>query len=124
MRWRDYAAGEKRPLAKCIEDVAEADLYVGIFAWRYGYIPKEASNPEALSITELEYRAAGEHGKERLIFLLRDDAPWKPGLMDTYTGDGDGGKQIERLRDELGERHGIGFLHDPRRPCQGGVRRR
>ena len=69
----DYVAAEKRPLAKCVEDVAEADIYIGVFAWRYGYIPKE-DNPESLSITELEYRAAGEHRKERLIFLLRDDA--------------------------------------------------
>ena len=108
----DYGAGEKRPLAKCLEDVAEADLYVGIFAWRYGYIPKE-DNPESRSITELEYLAAGAHEKERLIFLLRDEAPWTPRLMDTHTGEGDGGKQIERLREELGTRHIVGFFSTP-----------
>jgi hypothetical protein len=108
----DYVAGEKRPLAKCLEDVADSDIYVGIFAWRYGYIPKD-DNPESRSITELEYRAAGEHSKERLIFLLRDDAPWTPSLMDTHTGEGDSGKQIARLRDELGTRHGVGFFSTP-----------
>lgn len=109
----DYVASEKRPLVKCLEDVAEADIYVGIFAWRYGYVPKEDGNPESRSITELEYRAAGRHGKERLIFLLRDDAPWKPGLMDTHTGEGDGGEQIKRLREELGARHAVGFFTTP-----------
>lgn len=108
----DYVAGEKRPLAKCLEDVADADVYVGIFAWRYGYVPKEG-NPESLSITELEYRAAGEHGKERLIFLLREDAPWTPSLMDAHTRAGKGGKQIERLREELSTRHGVGFFSTP-----------
>jgi len=83
------------------------------FAWRYGYIPKEEGNPESRAITELEYRAAGQHSKERLIFLLRDDAPWKPNLMDTHTGEGDGGKQIERLREELGTRHAVGFFSSP-----------
>jgi Domain of unknown function (DUF4062)/Trypsin-like peptidase domain len=108
----DYVASEKRPLAKCLEDVAESDIYVGIFAWRYGYIPKEG-NPESRSITELEYRAAGQHSKERLIFLLRDDAPWKPNLMDMHSGEGDGGRQIERLREELGTRHAVGFFSSP-----------
>jgi hypothetical protein len=109
----DYVASEKRPLTKCLEDVAESDIYVGIFAWRYGYIPKEEGNPESRSITELEYRAAGQHSKERLIFLLRDDAPWKPNLMDMHSGEGNGGKQIERLREELGTHHAVGFFSSP-----------
>lgn len=108
----DYTAGESRPLAKCLGDVAEADIYVGIFAWRYGYIPKE-DNSESRSITELEYRAAGELEKERLIFLLRDDAPWTPSLMDTHTREGGDGQQIERLREELRTRHGVGFFSTP-----------
>jgi hypothetical protein len=108
----DYVAGEKRPLDKCLDDVANSDIYVGIFAWRYGYIPKEG-NPESRSITELEYRAAGEHSKERLVFLLREDAPWTPSLMDTHTKDGDSGQQIERLREELCTRHGVGFFSTP-----------
>jgi hypothetical protein len=109
----DYVASEKRPLAKCLDDVAASDIYVGIFAWRYGYVPKEDANPESRSITELEYRTAGKHSKERLIFLLREDAPWKPSLMDTHTGEGDGGKQIERLREELGTSHEVGFFSTP-----------
>lgn len=108
----DYVASEKRPLAKCLEDVAQSDIYVGIFAWRYGYIPKE-DNPESRSITELEYRAAGQHETERLIFLLREDAPWTPSLMDTHTKEGDSGRQIERLREELGTRHNVGFFSSP-----------
>ena len=95
-------ASEKRPLAKCLEDVAESDIYVGIFAWRYGFIPKEEGNPELL-ITELEYRAAGQDFEEWLIFLLRPDASWPPILMDQHSGEGDRGKQIERLREELGQ---------------------
>jgi hypothetical protein len=109
----DYVASERRPLVTCLEDVAKADIYIGVFAWRYGYIPKEAGNPDARSITELEYRAAGQSSKERLIFLLREDTAWKPGLMDTHTGEGDGGKQIERLREELGTRHAVGFFSTP-----------
>ena len=61
----------QRPLQKCLQDVASSDIYVGIFAWRYGYIPDDKDeNPNNLSITELEYRKAQEKGIASLIFLL------------------------------------------------------
>lgn len=34
----DYPAFDERPLDKCLDDVASCDIYVGILAWRYGYI--------------------------------------------------------------------------------------
>jgi hypothetical protein len=70
----DYTAEEQWPADKCLADVTACDLYVGIFAWRYGFIPPD-NNPDNLSITELEYRKAGETGKSRLIFLLDENAP-------------------------------------------------
>ena len=54
----DYVAADRRPLDKCLADVASCDLYLGVFAHRYGYIP-ESDNPDGRSITELEYRHAG-----------------------------------------------------------------
>ena len=96
----DYVASDQRPLAKCLADVVECDVYIGIFAWRYGYIPPK-DNPEGKSITELEYRKATEAGKTSLIFLLNDKAPWSPAWMDTVTGEGDRGKRIQALRQEL-----------------------
>src|SRR5215216_2456073 len=72
----NYVAADQRPLAKCLEDVAACDLYVGIFAHRYGYIPQEEGNPEGRSITELEYRHAQAKGKPCLVFLLDPAAPW------------------------------------------------
>lgn len=53
----DYVAADQRPLAQCLADVAIADIYVGILAWRYGYVPLH-DNPNKRSITELEYRKA------------------------------------------------------------------
>src|SRR5207344_148717 len=53
----DYVAGDQRPLAKCLADVSACDIYVGIFALRYGFIPPK-DNPDRKSITELEYRKA------------------------------------------------------------------
>src|SRR4030042_752889 len=66
----DYVAADQRPLDRCLADVAECDVYIGIFAWRYGYIPSK-NNPEGKSITELEFAKASETGKTRLVLLLQ-----------------------------------------------------
>src|ERR1700730_353795 len=93
----DYVATDQRPLEKCLADVAACDLYIGLFAWRYGYIPPEG-NPHHKSITELEYRRAIERDKHCLLFLLADDAPWSPLEMDVVSGEGDRGERIKDLR--------------------------
>ena len=96
----DYVATDQRPLDKCLEDVRSCDLYIGLFAWRYGYIPLE-NNPEQQSITELEYRTAVKQGKPTLLFLLDENAPWSPKLMDSHTGEGNAGASILALRQEF-----------------------
>src|SRR5262249_50004053 len=73
-----YTAGEERPVDRCLDDVRSADIYVGVLAWRYGFVPAGGHT----SITELEYRAAGEAGIPRLIFVLESDAPWPRSAMD------------------------------------------
>ena len=96
----DYVAADKRPLDQCLQDVRSADVYVGIFAWRYGYIPTK-DNPEEKAITELELREAERLGKPRLIFVLKNTAPWPPNMMDATTGDNERGVRINKLRDVL-----------------------
>jgi hypothetical protein len=57
-----------------MEMVDEADIYIGIYAWRYGWVP-DFDNPRQISITELEFdralarKASGEI-KEILIFIM------------------------------------------------------
>ena len=80
-----YTAGEKPPLDKCLKDVAACDIYVGIFAWRYGCIPKGQKK----SVTEQEYRTAVKLGKPCLIFILKEDAAWPVNRIEV--------KQINRI---------------------------
>src|SRR5215216_6145914 len=63
-----YVAADERPLDLCLADVARCDLYIGIVAWRYGFIPQE-NNPEGRSITECELREAMRLGKKCVLFL-------------------------------------------------------
>ena len=103
----DYVAAEARPLDKCLKDVGKCDVYVGIFAWRYGYVPPK-DNPDRKSITELEYREATRLKKPRLIFLLKDDAPWPRKDVDR----GESLERLEALRDEIGKEHQVGFFEN------------
>jgi hypothetical protein len=104
----DYNAEGSRPLDKCLQDVASCDAYVGIIGWRYGFVPTQ-DNPEALSITEFEYRKARELQKPLFIFL-QTETTIDGRFADALTGQGDGGKLIKRLRAELKERHTVNLF--------------
>lgn len=108
----DYVAADERPLDRCLRDVRESDLYVGLFAWRYGYVPR-TGNPKRKSVTELEYLEAKKHKKPRLIFLSGDRAPWPPDQMDSATGENEGGKKIVALRKTLREKGLISTFDTP-----------
>ena len=98
----DYVEG--RPVVEArFHDLDASDIYVGIFAYRYGYVP-EKDNPEGRSITELEYRRALERGIPCLIFLLSEDARRPRDMQDLDLS------RIERLRKELRARHALGIF--------------
>lgn len=105
-----YPARDERPKTACEADAAGCDLYVGLFAWRYGYVPPD-DNPERKSITELEYLAAGRAEKPRFVFLLDENAPWPPSLLDSQQESG--GKQIIELRNRLKTERWAGFFKTP-----------
>lgn len=108
----DYVASDQRPTEKCLADVAESDVYLGIFAWRYGFVPTRG-NPKKRSITELEYRKAKALNKPCLIFLSQDDAPWPMKMTDSYTGEAGAGTRIKRLRAELADQHVVSYFATP-----------
>jgi len=101
----DYTASDERPVDKCLKDVADSEIYVGIFAWRYGTIPDGYDR----SITELEYRTAIEHKIPTLIFLIKENHVWKPGLIDR----GDKEKKVLSLRSELKKEKLLDFFTTP-----------
>ncbi|MDH2427620.1 HEAT repeat domain-containing protein [Sphaerisporangium sp. TRM90804] len=98
-----YVADTRPPLEKCLRDVRECDLYIGVFAFRYGYVP----DGETRAITELEYRAAVEAGIPCLIFLLHEDAPRPRSMIDRDS------TKIDALREELARAHGVSFFSTP-----------
>ena len=76
-----YDAAPQPVPEKCLADVRKADVYVGIYAWRYGWRPV-AGGP---SITEMEYREAKKTEKPCLVFL-RPLEGWPSELNDGAKG--------------------------------------
>ena len=52
----DYVAEEQVPLDKCLADIRGCQAFIGIYAFRYGYVPEGYDK----SITHLEYEEAGQ----------------------------------------------------------------
>src|SRR6266404_2643291 len=80
------AASDGNAAAKSLAMVDRADIYVGVLAFRYGYVP-DSNNPEKISITEMEYNRAVERGVPRLIFFMDKLHPITAADMDEDTTD-------------------------------------
>lgn len=91
----DYVSTETKPVEKCCADVRSAHIYIGIIAFRYGYIPDGYDK----SITHLEYEAAGDAGIPRLLFLIDESAPWPVNMLD------DDMRNIRQFRELLQKSH-------------------
>ncbi|HJQ25665.1 MAG TPA: DUF4062 domain-containing protein [Blastocatellia bacterium] len=98
-------AADAGAIEKSLHMVDEADIYLGVFAHRYGYVPKGYD----ISITEMEYNRAVERGIPRLIFLMDDDHPIKAGDVEK----GEGGVKLERLKERLKAERVVNFFKSP-----------
>jgi hypothetical protein len=91
----DYVAEEQIPLDKCLADIRACQAFIGVYAFRYGYIPEGRDK----SITHLEYEEAGQRAIPRLLFLLDENAPWPRSRMDKDS------EQIDNFRSHLLKQH-------------------
>lgn len=89
-------ASDSQAIEISLKLVDEADIYVGVFAHRYGYVP-EQDNPQGISITEMEYDRAVERGMPRLIFLIDKDHAIKIGDVEM----GEGAAKLNAFKDRL-----------------------
>jgi len=85
--------------------VDEADLYVGVFAYRYGYLPDGCD----ISITEMEYDRAVKSKKPRLIFFIHEDHPVTKKDVET----GPGAEKLQALKERIGKKRVAAFFKSP-----------
>src|SRR5215471_18085798 len=98
-------ASDADAIAESLRMVNEADIYLGIFAYRYGYVPRGYD----ISVTEMEYNRAVERGIPRLIFLVHK--------KHLFTGEdfetGEGSIKIEKLKERLKKERVVNFFKSP-----------
>lgn len=85
--------------------VEDADVYLGILAYRYGTIPPGAE----ASITEMEYDRAVKLGKPQLIFFIHKDHPVKIADVDT----GPLAAKLEALKKRIGDQRVAASFKSP-----------
>ena len=74
LRMEDLAANSDEAAEASLKMVEDAGIYIGVFANRYGYVPK-ANNAAQISVTEMEYNRAVDKEIERLIFVMDKSHP-------------------------------------------------
>jgi tetratricopeptide (TPR) repeat protein len=99
---------DKEAIEASLDLVDKADVYVGVFAHRYGYIPKE-NNPKQISVTETEYERAVERGIPRFIFLMHESHDLKAADVEK----GIGGEKLDALRGRLNTERVVNFFKNP-----------
>ena len=88
-RMEIFGARTEEATSAALAQLEKCDLVLGIYAHRYGFIPDGAE----ISITEQEYIHAKNKGKPVLCFVVEEDHPWSPKLMEKDAG------KIKKLED-------------------------
>lgn len=98
----DFGSGTENPVQRSQNEIQKADIFVGIYAHRYGYIPENHD----ISINEMEYNWARERNIPCLIFLLSDDASWP-----SHDIEMDGGKaKLQQFKQRVIKEHVVSFF--------------
>ncbi|MEY2633194.1 MAG: hypothetical protein RIR00_1848, partial [Pseudomonadota bacterium] len=74
----------------CLDKVDRADVFIGIYGHRYGWVPPGQTK----SITELEYDRAVERGIPRLVFVMAEDHLVLPKDVEK----GSGGEKMDQFK--------------------------
>ncbi|MFN0214323.1 MAG: DUF4062 domain-containing protein, partial [Saprospiraceae bacterium] len=88
-----------------MELVDQADIYIGVYAYRYGYVPAGHS----VSVTEMEYDRAVERKIPRLIFIMGKKHP-------VTIDDVEMGEAVEKLKafkERVGKENIVNFFSSP-----------
>jgi hypothetical protein len=74
-RMEVFGARTEEPVTVCLGEVSDCNLFVGIYAHRYGFIPSGSS----VSITEAEVDHARKHNK---LIVVDEYHPWPPKMIE------------------------------------------
>ena len=82
--------------------VDEADVYIGLLAHRYGFVPEGHTR----SITHMEYERAVERKIPRLLFIMDDQHPVLPANVDK----GKNAQKLAKLKEAISKEQVVNFF--------------
>lgn len=86
----EFVNGEAHdPEAADEKSIGDCDVFIGIYAYRYGFLPEGRDK----SVIEIEYELARKLGKKYLLFVVDADYPWPPKMIEV--------EKLEKLNDFL-----------------------
>lgn len=116
---------QRNAVQLCYDQVQKADIFIGIYAHRYGYAPandvtytagdKERHCPGDKSITHLEYEWAVERSLPMLLFVLADEdnagnpVEWPEEFIEPDPGQ----TRLKQFKSDVMTRHVVGFFNSP-----------
>ena len=106
----EFGAQDGNAAGISLKEIAPCDVFVGVYARRYGYVPKQAET----SVTEMEYDEAKRLGKPRLVFVVAPDYREHP-LLQQQRDDDDAaqGLRLRAFVSRLGEERVHDTFTDP-----------
>jgi hypothetical protein len=81
-RMEAFGARPQDATRACLAEVEASELFVGIYAHRYGYIPRKS----AVSITEAEFDHAFNNRRPTFCFFVDEGYPWPKDLKEGEPG--------------------------------------
>jgi hypothetical protein len=101
-----FGARPDEPLDACLKEVEESELFIGIYALRYGFIPEGAE----ISITEMEYVHAKKLGKTIYCFLLdEENQAW----LKKWIEGGEGESKLKDFKQRIQKVHVCDYFTTP-----------
>jgi hypothetical protein len=73
-----FMAQPGEPVKVCEDEIKQCDIFVGVYAHRFGFVPKEQNK----SIIQQEYEMAKASGKDCLCFIVEERFPWDPAFIE------------------------------------------
>lgn len=94
-RMEVFGARPQEATKSCLSEIETCDLFIGIYAHRYGYTPSGSQ----VSITEAEFNHALKLNKPIFCFVIKDDHPWSPKMIEDQPGK----SKLEAFKQKINE---------------------
>jgi len=100
-----FGSADGKSLEYCLEEVRASSVYICLIGMRYGSVDEQAG----LSYTHLEYQEAKKMGIPILAYILSEEVPILPKLVDT----GEKAAKLAAFKEELKANHMVSFFTSP-----------